>query len=148
MASLGIGRASGSAASHGVARYAASASTSSPVAFPSSATGNVASITATYCSDGKDININRRHNNPHDNYGTIAGNDDQDHTNTIAESIWQPNQTTTIFQKMEMTCPDVMKEYAQCVINKQNSGALTQDACAVQFRAVMECFRSVRISLN
>ncbi|KAL7433738.1 hypothetical protein ACHAXH_007352 [Discostella pseudostelligera] len=144
MASLG--RATGSAASRGVTRYAASSSTSSTVALPSYVTGNSASIKATYSSDGKDIN--RRRDNPHDNNGTIAANDDQDHNDTIAESIWQPNQTTTIFQKMETTCPDAMKAYAQCVINKQNSGALTQDACAVQFRAVMECFRSVRISLN
>ncbi len=57
---------------------------------------------------------------------------------------WQPNQTTVIFQRMEKTCPDVMKAYAKCVIEKQNSGALVQGACDEQFQRVMNCFRSVR----
>lgn len=58
--------------------------------------------------------------------------------------VWQPNQTTIIFQRMEETCPDVMKSYARCVIDKQNNGALIQGACEEQFQAVMKCFRSVR----
>mmetsp|Transcript_13749 Transcript_13749/g.29107 ORF Transcript_13749/g.29107 Transcript_13749/m.29107 type:complete len:120 (+) Transcript_13749:95-454(+) len=57
---------------------------------------------------------------------------------------WQPNQTTVIFQRMEKNCPDVLKAYAKCVIEKQNSGALVQGACDEQFKAVMNCFRSVR----
>mmetsp|Transcript_25077 Transcript_25077/g.47968 ORF Transcript_25077/g.47968 Transcript_25077/m.47968 type:complete len:131 (-) Transcript_25077:400-792(-) len=58
--------------------------------------------------------------------------------------VWQPNQTTVIFQRMEETCPDVMKTYARCVIDKQNGGALVQGACDESFQAVMNCFRSVR----
>ena len=58
--------------------------------------------------------------------------------------VWPPNQTTVIFQRMQGKCTDVIKEYARCVINKQNSGALIQGACDEQFRAVMDCFRSVR----
>lgn len=57
---------------------------------------------------------------------------------------WQPNQTTVIFQRMEKNCPDVLKAYAKCVIEKQNSGALVQGACDEQFQVVMNCFRSVR----
>ena len=45
---------------------------------------------------------------------------------------------------MEVKCPDVIKEYAQCVINKQNDGALVQGACEEQFMEVMDCFKSVR----
>mmetsp|Transcript_37656 Transcript_37656/g.80408 ORF Transcript_37656/g.80408 Transcript_37656/m.80408 type:complete len:112 (+) Transcript_37656:14-349(+) len=59
-------------------------------------------------------------------------------------ATWQPNQTTTLFRRMERTCPDVLKAYARCVVHKQNSGALFQGACEEQFRAVMDCFRSVR----
>eukprot|EP00571_Detonula_confervacea_P015407 CAMPEP_0172305762 /NCGR_PEP_ID=MMETSP1058-20130122/6999_1 /TAXON_ID=83371 /ORGANISM="Detonula confervacea, Strain CCMP 353" /LENGTH=111 /DNA_ID=CAMNT_0013017467 /DNA_START=29 /DNA_END=364 /DNA_ORIENTATION=- len=58
--------------------------------------------------------------------------------------VWQPNQTTVIFQRMEDKCPDIMKAYASCVVDKQNSGALVQGACEEKFRAVMDCFRSVR----
>ena len=57
---------------------------------------------------------------------------------------WQPNQATVIFQRMEETCPDALKSYARCVIEKQNSGALVQGACEEPFQAVMNCFRSVR----
>jgi len=45
---------------------------------------------------------------------------------------------------MELKCPNLLKEYAQCVINKQNDGVLVQDACVEQFRMVMDCFKSVR----
>ncbi len=58
--------------------------------------------------------------------------------------VWPPNQTTVIFQRMQIKCPDVIRAYARCVINKQNSGALINGACDEQFRAVMDCFRSVR----
>ena len=60
-------------------------------------------------------------------------------------SVWaQPNQTTVIYQKMEMKCPEIMTDYAKCVINKQNEGALIQGACEKEFIAVMDCFKSVR----
>eukprot|EP00970_Alexandrium_tamarense_P014833 scaffold4425_cov194-Alexandrium_tamarense.AAC.4 len=52
--------------------------------------------------------------------------------------VWQPNQTTTIIRRMEQTCPDVMKEYAQCVIEKQNEGALVKGACEESFGRVMD----------
>ena len=58
--------------------------------------------------------------------------------------IWKPNQITTIYQAMEIKCPDVLKEYAQCVINKQNEGVLVQGACEEKFMNVMDCFKSVR----
>ena len=61
--------------------------------------------------------------------------------------VWPPNQTTAIFSRMETKCPDVMQAYARCVIDKQNGGALVQGACEEQFRAVMACFRSVRLEL-
>ena len=45
---------------------------------------------------------------------------------------------------MELKCPNVIKEYATCVIKKQNDGVLVQGACDEQFRMVMDCFKSVR----
>ena len=45
---------------------------------------------------------------------------------------------------MESICPDAMKAYAQCVIEKQNEGALTKGACDESFKKVMDCFRNVR----
>ena len=58
--------------------------------------------------------------------------------------IYQPNQTTQIFQRMEQHCPEVLKTYAQCVIEKQNNGVLVRGACDESFDRVMDCFRSVR----
>lgn len=58
--------------------------------------------------------------------------------------IWRPNQSTVAFQRMEQECPDALSSYARCVIDRQNSGALTQGACEDEHRAVMSCFRSVR----
>lgn len=69
---------------------------------------------------------------------TVSSSSDPTH------GIWQPNQTTRIFQQMESICPDAMKAYAQCVIEKQNEGALTKGACDESFKKVMDCFRSVR----
>ena len=65
--------------------------------------------------------------------------DDEDHF-----GIWRPNQSTVAFQRMEQECPDVLSSYARCVIDRQNTGALTQGACEEEFQAVMSCFRSVR----
>lgn len=66
-------------------------------------------------------------------------------TNSTTSVVWsQPNQTTLIYQRMEMKCPQVMTEYAKCVINKQNEGALIRGACDEKFIAVMDCFKSVR----
>jgi hypothetical protein len=58
--------------------------------------------------------------------------------------IYQPNQTTKIFTRMEQQCPEVLKEYAQCVIEKQNNGVLVKGACDESFKRVMDCFRRVR----
>lgn len=58
--------------------------------------------------------------------------------------IYQPNQTTKIFTRMEQQCPEVLKEYAQCVIEKQNNGVLVKGACEDSFERVMDCFRRVR----
>jgi hypothetical protein len=58
--------------------------------------------------------------------------------------VWQPNQITTIFQRMEATCPDALNAYARCIIEKQNNGALVQGACEESFERVMECFKNVR----
>ncbi|KAL3799789.1 hypothetical protein HJC23_010439 [Cyclotella cryptica] len=57
---------------------------------------------------------------------------------------WQPNQLTMIFQRMEATCPDDLKAYARCVVEKQNKGALVQGACEESFQRVMDCYRTVR----
>lgn len=137
-----IGRASGSAASRGMARYTASATASSPT------TTRLTTSKATYTTDSQDDECKR--NNAIDDgvAARVSIDDDQNDDINIADIIWKPNQTTTIFQRMESECPDVMTAYAQCVIEKQNTGALTQDACATQFHAVMDCFRSVRTSLN
>ena len=66
------------------------------------------------------------------------------HENDPTFGIWQPNQTTRIFQRMEKTCPDALKAYAQCVIEKQNNGVLVKGACDESFGKVMDCFRTVR----
>lgn len=58
--------------------------------------------------------------------------------------VWQPNQTTQIYQRMEQTCPAELKAYAQCVIQKQNDGALVKGSCEESFLKVMDCFRAVR----
>ena len=58
--------------------------------------------------------------------------------------VYQPNQTTLIFQRMEQQCPQELKAYAQCVIEKQNNGALVKGACEESFGRVMDCFRRVR----
>jgi hypothetical protein len=152
MASLG--RATGSAAARAGVKCCASPASSSPPTrlLPESSfmasNNNSANYSkeATFSSDSQDNNHGVR-NNPQDD-DTAGVNTNEHDDDRIAGMIWQPNQTTTIFRKMENTCPDVMKAYAQCVIEKQNSGALIRDACAVQFQAVMDCFRSVRTSLN
>lgn len=58
--------------------------------------------------------------------------------------VWQPNQITMIFQRMEATCPDALNAYARCIIEKQNNGALVEGACEESFKRVMECFKIVR----
>mmetsp|Transcript_33021 Transcript_33021/g.67462 ORF Transcript_33021/g.67462 Transcript_33021/m.67462 type:complete len:178 (+) Transcript_33021:67-600(+) len=67
-------------------------------------------------------------------------------SDTPTTNTWQPNQTTSTFTKMKSTCPDLMKAYAQCVIQKQNEGVLEQGACQVEYEQLMECFRMVRSS--
>eukprot|EP00574_Skeletonema_japonicum_P008365 CAMPEP_0201718258 /NCGR_PEP_ID=MMETSP0593-20130828/3812_1 /ASSEMBLY_ACC=CAM_ASM_000672 /TAXON_ID=267983 /ORGANISM="Skeletonema japonicum, Strain CCMP2506" /LENGTH=47 /DNA_ID= /DNA_START= /DNA_END= /DNA_ORIENTATION= len=47
---------------------------------------------------------------------------------------------------MQSTCPDLMKAYAQCVISKQNEGALEQSVCREEYETLMDCFRMVRSS--
>ena len=80
---------------------------------------------------------------------SLATNSTTHHFSTTSDlennfNIWSPNQLTTIYQKMELKCPNVIKEYATCVIKKQNDGVLVQGACDEQFRMVMDCFKSVR----
>ena len=58
--------------------------------------------------------------------------------------VWPPNKMTVVYQRMQVECPDIIKAYARCVIDKQNSGALIQNACEDEFRRVRDCFRSVR----
>ena len=65
-------------------------------------------------------------------------------TNNNDTTTWQPNQTTSTFTKMQSTCPDLMKAYAQCVIQKQTEGVLEQGACEVEYEKLMDCFRMVR----
>ena len=66
--------------------------------------------------------------------------DDNDHY----FGVGPPNKITVVYQRMQVQCPDVIKAYARCVIDKQNSGALIQNACEDEFRKVRDCFRSVR----
>ena len=61
-------------------------------------------------------------------------------------TAWHPNQTTSTFTKMQSTCPDLMKAYAQCVISKQNEGVLEQGVCQQEYERLMDCFRMVRSS--
>mmetsp|Transcript_18346 Transcript_18346/g.28796 ORF Transcript_18346/g.28796 Transcript_18346/m.28796 type:complete len:179 (-) Transcript_18346:423-959(-) len=68
------------------------------------------------------------------------GNDDD------TKTAWQPNQTTSTFTKMQSTCPDLMKAYAQCVISKQNEGVMEQGVCQKEYERLMDCFRMVRSS--
>lgn len=138
MASLG--RVAESAASRIGDRHFVTAATSSltrAASIPLSFLGS--SNKAPFSGDSQNFNHGR--NNLHDE-GTADINDDEDRDNF---GMWKPNQITTIFREMEISCPDVMRAYAQCVVEKQNSGALIQGACDVQFTAVMDCFRSARI---
>ncbi|KAK1743517.1 hypothetical protein QTG54_006138 [Skeletonema marinoi] len=82
------------------------------------------------------------------NFSTTPSNktNNSDTTTTTTTTTWQPNQTTSTFTKMKSTCPDLMKAYAQCVIQKQNEGVLEQGACQVEYEQLMECFRMVRSS--
>ena len=121
-----LGKAAGSAAVRGIERC--SAATFSPTRITSVMASNAAAQRSPFTSNSRD---------------------DGDDDNEVAPDdhhfgVWPPNQTTVIFQRMQVTCPDVIKAYSSCVVNKQNSGALIQGACDEQFRAVMDCFRSVR----
>ena len=89
--------------------------------------GNAAAQRSPFTSDSKDDGDNDK----------VAPDDHH-------LGVWPPNQTTVIFQRMQVKCPDVIKAYARCVIDKQNNGALIRGACDEQFRAVIDCFRSVR----
>ena len=71
---------------------------------------------------------------------TSAALDDNDHY----FGVGPPNKITVVYQRMQVQCPDIIKAYARCVIDKQNSGALIQNACEDEFRKVRDCFRSVR----
>lgn len=66
-----------------------------------------------------------------------------------------PNQLTRHIGQMKQVCPDVMQQYATCVLQAQeeqddegdgtSSGARTlHRACEAEFQAVKECFRQVR----
>ena len=55
-----------------------------------------------------------------------------------------PNRFTTYVTRMKETCPDVMKQYATCVLDEQEAGTTLHRACETEFRAVKECFRLVR----
>ena len=57
-----------------------------------------------------------------------------------------PNRMTSAFNKMKETCPDAIRLYATCVTNHHKLGSLERDCCANEFKAVKDCFRSVRKS--
>ncbi|KAK1733011.1 hypothetical protein QTG54_016342 [Skeletonema marinoi] len=76
----------------------------------------------------------------------FSTNNNSDTPTSATTNTWQPNQTTSTFTKMKSTCPELMKVYAQCVIQKQNEGVLEQGACQVEYEQLMECFRMVRSS--
>ena len=121
-----LGKAAGSAAVRGIERC--SAATFSQSRITSVMDSNTVAQRSPFTSNSRD-------NGDDDN--EVAPDDHH-------FGVWPPNQTTVIFQRMQVTCPDVIKAYSSCVVNKQNSGALIQGACDEQFRAVMDCFRSVR----
>ncbi len=76
-------------------------------------------------------------------FSTTTTNNSNDNDTKTA---WQPNQTTSTFTKMQTTCPDLMKAYAQCVISKQNEGVLEQGVCQEEYERLMDCFRMARSS--
>eukprot|EP00986_Skeletonema_menzelii_P008020 scaffold3248_cov150-Skeletonema_menzelii.AAC.9 len=69
-----------------------------------------------------------------------------DYSNSNKNDAWEPNLTTSMYTKMQSTCPDVIKAYAQCVISKQNEGVLEQGVCETEYERLMDCFRMVRSS--
>ncbi len=55
-----------------------------------------------------------------------------------------PNRLTSAFNKMKEECPDAIRLYATCVTNHHKLGSLEKDCCADEFKAVKDCFRSIR----
>ena len=69
----------------------------------------------------------------------------RNYSNDDTSSTWQPNQTTATFTKMQSSCPEVMKSYATCVIEKQNKGVLELGCCEEEYTKLMDCFRASRV---
>lgn len=120
-------KAAGAAAARGCAAITANLSATPPRA--SSVVGSIAvsSQRSHFTSDSNDDSCEDASALDDDHFG-----------------VWPPNKMTVVYQRMQVECPDIIKAYARCVIDKQNSGALIQNACEDEFRRVRDCFRSVR----
>jgi len=121
-------KAAGSAAARGCAAITANLSATPPRASSVVGSDAVSSQRSHFTSDSNDDSCE----------GASAMDDDQ------YFGVWPPNKMTVVYQRMQVECPDIIKAYARCVIDKQNSGALIQNACEDEFRRVRDCFRSVR----
>lgn len=123
-----LGKAAGSTAARGCAAITTNLSATPPPRASSVVNSNAVSTHRShFTSDSNDDSCE------------VASALDDDHF-----GIWPPNKMTIVYQRMQVECPDVIKAYARCVIDKQNSGALIQNACEDEFRRVRDCFRSVR----
>ena len=121
-------KAAGSAAARGCAAITANLSATPPRASSAVGSNAVSSQRSHFTSDSND-----------DSCEDASSALDDDHF-----GVWPPNKMTVVYQRMQVECPDIIKAYARCVIDKQNSGALIQNACDDEFRRVRDCFRSVR----
>jgi hypothetical protein len=122
-----IGKAA--AATRGCAAITTNLSITPPRASSAVGSNTVSSQRSHFTSDRND-----------DSCDDASALDDNDHY----FGVGPPNKITVVYQRMQVQCPDVIKAYARCVIDKQNSGALIQNACEDEFHKVRDCFRSVR----
>jgi hypothetical protein len=125
-----LGKAAGSAAARGCAAITTNLSITPPRASSIVGSNTVSSQRSHFTSDSNDDSSE----------DASTALDDNDHY----FGVWPPNKMTVVYQRMQVKCPDIIKAYARCVIDKQNSGALIQNACEDEFRKVRDCFRSVR----
>jgi hypothetical protein len=83
-------------------------------------------------------------------FATACGSNDNKATTLKRQQQQRPNQFTSIYNQMQIQCPLELRDYANCVINIHNhpDEILEKGSCEDEFRAVKECFRSVRSSLR
>jgi hypothetical protein len=83
-------------------------------------------------------------------FSATAGGSNDNEAATLQGQPQRPNQFTSIYNQMQIQCPLELKDYANCVINIHNhpDEILEKGSCEDEFRAVKECFRSVRSLLR